>query len=355
MGVGVVRVRVRSGALRLTALLEPSHSLVRVRASTRLRARGSLAPPERAEREHTGRGGGRGGQGKSGGRDRNPRSNEPTSLVNTLPWPLAFVRSQGLRTGDHPRSERTMRGLRHQPNRSRARCTGHRHGPGSWEQARASRPGGPQLRLQSEATAAAAAAPGDTPAPSEREGWPGCSSRSRGQGATATGANMRSRQVKLEVLARELRLGELEELLRRPLVGEDRLEHQVRQQPILRARALLLSPFFFWAEAAAAHRRSGTPLRHPNGGCLGYAAAVWSAGARLPNLHSGSDRALQPVCTCFRPCLDDVRSTCTSRPTNASSNAARQHTRHTGAQRRRHRPLVAGVSYGPDGACSASC
>ena len=112
---------------------------------------------------------------------------------------------------------------------------------------------------------------------------------------------MRSRQVKLEVLARELRLRELEELLRRPLVGEDRLEHQVRQQPILRARALLLSPFFFWAEAAAAHRRSGTPLRHPNGGCLGYAAAVWSAGARLPNLLSGSDRALQPVCTCLDP------------------------------------------------------
>ena len=112
---------------------------------------------------------------------------------------------------------------------------------------------------------------------------------------------MRSRQVKLEVLARELRLRELEELLRRPLVGEDRLEHQVRQQPILRARALLLSPFFFWAEAAAAHRRSGTPLRQPNGGCLGYAAAVWSAGARLPNLLSGSDRALQPVCTCLDP------------------------------------------------------
>ena len=38
-----VNVRVRSGALRLTALLEPSHRLVRVRASTRLRARRSLA------------------------------------------------------------------------------------------------------------------------------------------------------------------------------------------------------------------------------------------------------------------------------------------------------------------------
>ena len=173
-----------------------------------------------------------------------------------------------------------MRGLRHQPNRSRARCTGHRHGPGSREQARASRPGGPQLRLQPEATAAAAA-PGDSAAPSEREGWPGCSSRSRGQGATAAGANMRSRQVKLEVLARELRLGELEELLHRPLVGEDRLEHQVRQQPILRARALLLLPAVavrpFWAEAAAAHRRSGTQQRHPRrlrGLC---AAAAWSA------------------------------------------------------------------------------
>ena len=288
-----MRVRVRSGALRLTALLEPSHRLVRVRASTRLRARGSLAPPERAEREHTGRGGGRGGQGKGGGRDRNPRSNEPTSLVNTLPWPLAFVRSQGLRTGDHRRSERTMRGLRHQPNRSRARCTGHRHGPGSREQARASRPGGPQLRLQPEATAAAAAAPGDTPAPSEREGWPGCSSRSRGQGATAAGANMRSRQVKLEVHARELRLGELEELLRRPLVGEDRLEHQVRQQPILRARALLLFPAVavrsFWAEAAAAHRRSGT-----HGGCEGCAAAAWER----QTCSRVSDRGLQPVCTC---------------------------------------------------------
>ena len=159
-----------------------------------------------------------------------------------------------------------MRGLRHQPNRSRARFTGHRHGPGSREQARTSRPGGPQLRLQPEATAAAAAAPGDTLAPSEQEGWPGCSSRSRGQGATAAGANMRSRQVKLEVLARELRLGELEELLRRPLVGEDRLEHQVRQQPILRARALLFPAVAvrsFWAEAAAAHRRSGTQQRHP--------------------------------------------------------------------------------------------
>ena len=295
-----MRVRVRSGALRLTALLEPSHSLVRVRASTRLRARGSLAPPERAEREHTGRGGGRGGQGKGGGRDRNPRSNEPTSLVNTLPWPLAFVRSQGLRTGDHPRSERTMRGLRHQPNRSRARCTGHRHGPGSWEQARASRPGGPQLRLQSEATAAAAA-PGDSAAPSEREGWPGCSSRSRGQGATAAGANMRSRQVKLEVLARELRLGELEELLRRPLVGEDRLEHQVRQQPILRARALLLLPAVavrpFWAEAAAAHRRSGTQQRHPRrlrGLC---AAAAWSAKLALECLIGVCNRSAR---ACFQ-------------------------------------------------------
>lgn len=71
---------------------------------------------------------------------------------------------------------------------------------------------------------------------------------------------MRSRQVKLEVLARELCLGELEELLRRPLVGEDCLEHQVRKQPILRTRAVLLPPAVavrsFWAEAAAAHRGS---------------------------------------------------------------------------------------------------
>ena len=37
-----VRVRVRSGALRLAALLEPSHRLVRVRASARLRARARL-------------------------------------------------------------------------------------------------------------------------------------------------------------------------------------------------------------------------------------------------------------------------------------------------------------------------
>ena len=185
-----------------------------------------------------------------------------------------------------------MRGLRHQPNRSRARCTGHRHGPGSHEQARASsRPGGPQLRLQPEATAVAAA-PGDTPAPSEREGWPGCSSRSRGQGATAAGANMRSRQVKLEVLARELRLGELEELLRRPLVGEDSLEHQVRQQPILRARALLLFPAVavrsFWAEAAAAHRRSG-------GGCRGLCRSCRSV--ERQTCSRVSDRGLQPVCT----------------------------------------------------------
>ena len=126
-----------------------------------------------------------------------------------------------------------------------------RAGPG--QQARSP----PTLRLPPEATAAAAA-PGDTPAPSEREGFPG--SRSRGQGATAAGANMQSRQVKLEVLARELCLGELEELLRRPLVGEDCLEHQVRKQPILRTRAVLLPPAVavrsFWAEAAAAHRGS---------------------------------------------------------------------------------------------------
>lgn len=128
-----------------------------------------------------------------------------------------------------------------------------RAGPG--QQARSP----PTLRLPPEATAAAAA-PGDTQAPSEREGCPGCSSRSRGQGATAADANMRSRQVKLEVLARELCLGELEELLRRPLVGEDCLEHQVRKQPILRTRAVLLPPAVavrsFWAEAAAAHRGS---------------------------------------------------------------------------------------------------
>lgn len=72
---------------------------------------------------------------------------------------------------------------------------------------------------------------------------------------------MLAHQVELEVLARELGLRELEELLRRPLVGEHRLEHQVERRLAVRQRVLLVAPSVAVRSfhAAAAHRRCPAP------------------------------------------------------------------------------------------------